>query len=175
LSHRPITRLARGVRVCSSSTACRAHTKESIASSSGTHSRRCTTSPPSMPLSTRQSCLLQPRGAGRRSQVVVRRLQGATTTTDHDDDNDVRHSLATTHSDKRQVRPPTDHFKRLLEEACRNHAYPVMHKLKDYGLMRTSASLTLGAEAIRHLSLGKPPSLRSTEDAPHWEGAVCLT
>jgi hypothetical protein len=38
-----------------------------------------------------------------------------------------------------------DHFKRLLEEACPNHAYPIRHKLKDYGMMRslmTSGSLT---------------------------------
>jgi hypothetical protein len=40
---------------------------------------------------------------------------------------------------------PTDQFKRLLEEACPNHAYPVKHKLKDCGMMRsfmTSGSLT---------------------------------
>jgi hypothetical protein len=52
-------------------------------------------------------------------------------------------------NDKHQVRPPMDHFKRLLEEACPNHAYPVRHKLKDCNMMRsfmTSGPLTWGAE-----------------------------
>jgi hypothetical protein len=50
---------------------------------------------------------------------------------------------------KRLVRPPMDHFKRLLEEACPNHAYLIKHKLKDCSMMRsfkTSRSLTWGAE-----------------------------
>jgi hypothetical protein len=78
--------------------------------------------------------------------------QETMTKTDHDDSNDgeaggsgVRHISTAAHSDKCQVRPPMDHFKRLLEEACQNHAYPVRHKLKDYGMMRsfmTSGSLT---------------------------------
>jgi hypothetical protein len=53
------------------------------------------------------------------------------------------------HSDKRPMRLPTDNFKRLLEEAYPNHAYPVRHMLKDYDMMRTfmtSRSLTWGAE-----------------------------
>jgi hypothetical protein len=51
----------------------------------------------------------------------------------------------TAHSGKRQARPPTDHFERLLEEACPNHAYPVKHKLKDCNMMKnfmTSGTLT---------------------------------
>jgi hypothetical protein len=42
-----------------------------------------------------------------------------------------------------------DHFKRLLEEACPNHAYPDRHKLKDCGMMRnfmTLGSIIWGAE-----------------------------
>jgi hypothetical protein len=42
-----------------------------------------------------------------------------------------------------------DQFKRLLDEACPNHAYPIRHQLKDYSTMRsfmTSGSLTWGAE-----------------------------
>jgi hypothetical protein len=61
----------------------------------------------------------------------------------------VRCTLTAAHSDKRQVRPPTEHFKRLLEEACPNHVYPVRHKLKDYGVTRsfmTSGSITWGVE-----------------------------
>jgi hypothetical protein len=52
-------------------------------------------------------------------------------------------------SDKHQARPPTDHFKWLLEEAYPNHIYPIKHKLKDCGMMRifmTSGSLTWGEE-----------------------------
>jgi hypothetical protein len=48
-------------------------------------------------------------------------------------------------SGKRPVRPPTDHFKRLLEEACPNHSYPIKHKLKECSMIRrfmTSRSLT---------------------------------
>jgi hypothetical protein len=36
----------------------------------------------------------------------------------------VRRISTTTHSNNRHVRPPTYHFKRLLMEACPNHAYP---------------------------------------------------
>jgi hypothetical protein len=84
------------------------------------------------------------------------RLQGATATTGHDDSNDreaggsgVRHCSTAARNDKCHARPPTDHFKRLLEEACPNHAYPVRHKLKESSMMRnfmTSGSLTWGAE-----------------------------
>jgi hypothetical protein len=37
----------------------------------------------------------------------------------------MRHSSVTAQSDKHQTRPPTVHIKRLLEEACPNHAYLV--------------------------------------------------
>jgi hypothetical protein len=69
----------------------------------------------------------------------------------------VRHSSTASCSDKRQARPPTDHFNKLLEEACPNHRYPVRHKLKDCGMMRsfmTSGSLTWGAE-LDEGSVGK--------------------
>jgi hypothetical protein len=39
-------------------------------------------------------------------------------------------------SSKCQARPPTDHFEKLLEETCLNHAYPIKHKLKDCGMMK---------------------------------------
>jgi hypothetical protein len=64
---------------------------------------------------------------------------------DHDDGNDKKaggsgggHIVTISHSNKCHARPPTDHFKRLIEEACTNHAYPVRHKLKDYGKMKSS-------------------------------------
>jgi hypothetical protein len=68
--------------------------------------------------------------------------------------SDMRHILTAAHNDKRQARPPTDHFKRLLKEACPNHVYSVRHKLKDCGIVRsfmTSGSLTWGAELDKDL------------------------
>jgi hypothetical protein len=114
------------------------------------------------------------------------------TTTDHDDGNeweaggfDVRRISITANSDKHQARPPTDLFKRLLEEACPIHAYPIMHKFKDYDMMwsfMTLGSLTWGAE------LDEDPGGSDTmpfprENAvsmvyggcPHRGGASCLT
>jgi hypothetical protein len=91
------------------------------------------------------------------------------------------------HSDKCLMRPPMDHFKRLLKHAWPNHAYPVRHKLKDCDMMRsfiTSGSLTLGLEldevpdrtdtmpfheenTVMMVYGGCPP--------PHRGGATCLT
>jgi hypothetical protein len=75
----------------------------------------------------------------------------------HDNSNDekvggssMRRISTAACSDKRQVRSPTDHFKRLLEEACPNHTYHDRHKLKDCGMMRnfmTSGSVIWGAGA----------------------------
>jgi hypothetical protein len=80
----------------------------------------------------------------------------ATPSRDHDDRNDgeaggsdVRRILITTCSDKHQPRPPTDHFRKLLKEACPTHVYFIRHKIKDYNMMRsfmTSGSLTWGVE-----------------------------
>jgi hypothetical protein len=50
-------------------------------------------------------------------------------------------------SDKRPARPPTKHFKGLLEEAYPDHTYLIKHKLKDYDIMKsfiTSRSPTWG-------------------------------
>jgi hypothetical protein len=51
---------------------------------------------------------------------------------------------------KHQAWPPMDHFEKLHEETCPNHAYPVKHKLRDCGIMKNfmaSRSLTRGMEA----------------------------
>jgi hypothetical protein len=96
----------------------------------------------------------------------------------------MRHTLTAGCNDKRQARLPMDHFKRLLDEACPNHAYPVRHKLKDCGMMRsfmTSGSITWGAE----LDEGPDGSdmtpfpeknviMTLYGDAPHRGGATCL-
>jgi hypothetical protein len=57
----------------------------------------------------------------------------------------MRRTLTTACNDNHLVWPPMDHFKRLLEAACQNHANPIRHKLKDYGMVRsfmTSGSIT---------------------------------
>jgi hypothetical protein len=76
------------------------------------------------------------------------RLQGAVTMTSHNDGqdrdvggSDMRCTLIATCHDNRQARPPTDHFKRLREEACPNHAYPVRHELKECSMIRSFMSL----------------------------------
>jgi hypothetical protein len=44
--------------------------------------------------------------------------------------SDVSHISTIVHSNKRQARPSTDHFKRLLEEVYPNHTYPIRHNSK---------------------------------------------
>jgi hypothetical protein len=84
------------------------------------------------------------------------RLQGAMTTADYNDDNNGKVGgsgkgpvMTVVHNDKHQARSPTNHFKRLLEEACPKHAYHIRHKLKDYDMMKSfmiSGSPTQGTE-----------------------------
>jgi hypothetical protein len=75
-------------------------------------------------------------------------LQGAVTTTGHDDGNNVeasgfavRCTTTSAHNKKHQARPPMNHFKRLLMEACPNHAYPIRHNIKDCDMMRSFMTL----------------------------------
>jgi hypothetical protein len=61
----------------------------------------------------------------------------------------VVHAMAVAGSIKRQVWQPADHFEKLLEETCSNHAYPVKHKLRYFGMMKNfmaSGSLARGME-----------------------------
>jgi hypothetical protein len=78
----------------------------------------------------------------------------------------MRHISIAVCSEKRPARPPTDHLKRLFEEVCLNHAYPVRHKLKDGGIVRsfmTSGSLTWGAKLDEGLD-GSDMTLFSEEN-----------
>jgi hypothetical protein len=50
---------------------------------------------------------------------------------------------------KPQAQQPTDHFKKLLEETCPDHAYPIKDMLRECGLMKsfmTMGSLSRGME-----------------------------
>jgi hypothetical protein len=76
----------------------------------------------------------------RRNQRPLRTV--TTATVNHGDDHgweasssSMRRASAAACSIKRWERTPIDHFKRLLEEVCPNHTYPVRHRLKDYDLM----------------------------------------
>jgi hypothetical protein len=99
------------------------------------------------------------------------------TTSSHDDDRNweadnstMGNVTAATCGGRRLTRTPSDHFNRLLEEACPNHAYPVRHKLKDCRLMRsfmTSWSLTWGTD------LDKGPDRSGTTRFPK-ENAVMM-
>jgi hypothetical protein len=56
---------------------------------------------------------------------------------------------ATEHNFKRQTWPPKDHLKKLLEETCLHHPYPVKHKLKDCTMMKkfmTSGTFSEGSK-----------------------------
>jgi hypothetical protein len=59
-----------------------------------------------------------------------------------------------------------DNFKRLHEEACPNHAYPIRHKLKDCGMKRSlmaSGSITCSVELDEGLN-GSVMTLFSEEN-----------
>jgi hypothetical protein len=47
------------------------------------------------------------------------------------DDSDEEHIAAAEREFKHQALQPIDHFEKLIEVTCPNHAYPVRHKLKE--------------------------------------------
>jgi hypothetical protein len=99
------------------------------------------------------------------------------------DDSDMGCVATAACSGRRQAWQATDHFERLLEEACPNHTYQIKHKLKDCDMMKnfmTSVSLTRGRELeedpsryYRCPSLGKLRSRRSMMGAPLRGGTAC--
>jgi hypothetical protein len=102
-----------------------------------------------------------------------------------EDGSDMEWVTTTARSVKHQTRPLIDHFERLLEEACPNHAYPIKRKLKDCDMMRnfmTSGTLTRDKECE------EDPGRRDVTPFPEEDvvttvhdgcplpgGAVCLT
>jgi hypothetical protein len=59
---------------------------------------------------------------------------------------------------KRQARHQADHFEKLLEATCPNHAYPVRHKLKECTMMKNYVTM-------RTFTKGKKPKGNSTGKA----------
>jgi hypothetical protein len=57
-------------------------------------------------------------------------------------------AAAATGSGKCQVWLPMDHFMKLLAETCPNYAYPIKHKLRDYGMLKNFMALVSLARGI---------------------------
>jgi hypothetical protein len=64
------------------------------------------------------------------------------------DSSDVVRATAAAGSGKRQVRLPTNHSEKLLDETSLNHAYPIKHKLKDYGMIKNFMALRSRARGM---------------------------
>lgn len=77
---------------------------------------------------------------GKKGQK--RRPRQVAATSRRDDDygaggsDDPEHVAAADRDAKRPARPPTDYFEKMLEAPCKNHAFPVRHKLKECDLMK---------------------------------------
>jgi hypothetical protein len=74
------------------------------------------------------------------------------------DDSNKERIAAVERDFKHQTRQPTDHFEKLRESTCPNHAYPIRHKLKECPMMKNY--MTTGAFAK-----GKKPEDDSTGKA----------
>jgi hypothetical protein len=102
--------------------------------------------------------IIQDIGEGAKGDKKRRKQHRRETDTVSGDDGDINNqsgnsgmACAATVGDsgKRQARLPTDHFEKLTEETCSNHAYPVKHKLSDCNMMKNfmaSGSLARGME-----------------------------
>jgi hypothetical protein len=78
--------------------------------------------------------------------------------------------ITAAHSNKRQARLPTLHFKKLLEETCTNHTYPIRHNLKDCDMMKSF--MILGSPA-RGTELGEVLGESDTTPFPR-ENAIMM-
>jgi hypothetical protein len=145
------------------------------------HSMSQSTAPGRVPRAkgSKRRCKHRPHGGYDHSQIQARRQRKGGL-------HWHGHVVTATHSDKRQTWPSTDYFKRLLEEACPNHAYPIRHKLKDCDMMKSFMVLRC---LTRGTELDKDPGGRNTmafpeEDAvmtvyegcpsPRKGGVICL-
>jgi hypothetical protein len=118
-------------------------------------SRKATSSSDKEVLSNDATCCIQDgvRGSNKRHKQCP---LGTATASSHDYDygweagsSGMGCVTTATRGGRRLTRMPSDHFKRLLDEACPNHAYLIRHKLKDYEMMQsfmTSGTLTGGVD-----------------------------
>jgi hypothetical protein len=66
------------------------------------------------------------------------------------DNSNMEHVVTNVCSVKRQDQPLIDYFESLLERACHNHVYPIKHKLKDYGMMKSVTILGSLTQDMEH-------------------------
>jgi hypothetical protein len=118
--------------------------------------------------------------------------QGAMITTDYGDSNNGKAGksgmgrvMTVVHSNKHKAWPPTDNFKRLLEEAYPNHVYPIKHKLKDCDIMKsfmisgyTTRGTKLNEDTGRSDTMPFPKEntvMTVYSGRPHQGGIACLS
>jgi hypothetical protein len=77
----------------------------------------------------------------------------------------VKHATEAVGNSKHQARPSMNHFEKLLEESCLNHAYIVKHKLRDCSLMKSFVAMGSLPRARGH---GSPH--RRLHGALSWRG-----
>jgi NAD-dependent dihydropyrimidine dehydrogenase PreA subunit len=92
---------------------------------------------------------------------------------------------AITGSGKRQARPPTDHFEKLLEEICPNHSYPIKHKLRDCDMMKNFMASGSLAQVMEVNEIpdegdttpfpGQDAVMTIYDGCPCWGCTTCLT
>jgi hypothetical protein len=114
---------------------------------------------------------------GRRKRRKQRPQEDTTATNDNGgNDKQLGGSsmvrIATTAgSSKCQVWPPTDHFEKLLEEACPNHAYPVKHKLRDCGMMKNVMAL---GSITRGMQFDEVPNVGDATPLPSEDSVMMI-
>jgi hypothetical protein len=116
-------------------------------------------------------------GAKGSKKRHKQRPQWVTATADYDDGNDKKtggsdlgHIATAARSSKHLTRLPTNHIKRLLEEACLNHTYPIKHKLKDRNMMN---NFMISGSLSRGMELNEDPD-RSNTRSFHGEDVVMM-
>jgi hypothetical protein len=66
------------------------------------------------------------------------------------DSSDEEQVTVIEHDFKHQMRQSSNHFEKLLEMTCPNHAYPVRHKLKECTMMKNYMNLGALAKGKKH-------------------------
>jgi hypothetical protein len=66
------------------------------------------------------------------------------------DSSDEEQVTVIEHDFKHQMRQSSNHFEKLLEMTCPNHAYPIRHKLKECTMMKNYMNLGALAKGKKH-------------------------
>jgi hypothetical protein len=93
------------------------------------------------PKTTDKSSKRRAKGSGRGPKPCPQRVVIATSCDEDDDnkeadDSDEEHVTAVECNFKCHAWQLADHFKKLLEATCPNHAYPIRHKHKECSMMK---------------------------------------